>query len=176
MLARCLEGDQNAWCGFVDRYARVIYASVQRVLQSRLSVGHPVLAEDVVQDVFLRLVRDDFRVLRAFNPKRASLVTYLTVIAHSTTIDALRRKRLVTEPLDGRPEPSVSTQDKPQALELPPGLLSPRQQLVLILLFDKGLSVKEVSAALGIDPQSVRSAKSKAINKLRSHYGHSGGD
>ena len=166
VLARCLGGDQEAWGVFVDRYAPVIYAAVGRVFKGRRGVP----LEDVVQDVFVRLVRDDFRILRQFDPVRASLPTYLAIVAGSTARDQLRRKRLVTQPLDGHGEPAADVREPVQPIELPAGLLSPRQQLVLSMLFDRQMSVEDVAQVLGVTHQTVRSSKHKAIQKLREYY------
>jgi RNA polymerase sigma-70 factor (ECF subfamily) len=38
------------------------------------------------------------------------------------------------------------------------------------MLYDREMDVAEVAAALGIDPQTVRSAHHKAIVKLRTHF------
>jgi RNA polymerase sigma factor (sigma-70 family) len=55
-------------------------------------------------------------------------------------------------------------------LKLPEALLSPRQREILAMLYDREMDVAEVAAALGIDPQTVRSAHHKAIVKLRAHF------
>ena len=56
-----------------DRYSSRVYASALRVLRD------PARAEDVTQDVFLRLWSDPSR----YDPKRGGLATYLQLMAHS---------------------------------------------------------------------------------------------
>jgi RNA polymerase sigma factor (sigma-70 family) len=48
--------------------------------------------------------------------------------------------------------------------------LSPRQREILAMLYDQEMDVAEIAAALGIDPQTVRSAHHKAMLKLRAHF------
>ncbi len=170
-LRACLAGDRRAWEAFVDRFSRVIFAAVARTLRAYA----PAAAEqvhDVAQDVFVRLVARDFRLLRNYDPARASLSTWLTIVARSTAIDHLRRRRLQTVPLPDEPhrEPAAPTpiDDK---LELPAKLLSGRQQLVLRMLLEQQMSVKEVAAALDTDAQTIRRTKHRAIERLRDHYG-----
>ena len=55
-------------------------------------------------------------------------------------------------------------------LKLPEALLSPRQREILTMLYDRDMEVSEVALALGIDPQTVRSAHHKAMIKLRAHF------
>jgi RNA polymerase sigma-70 factor (ECF subfamily) len=53
---------------------------------------------------------------------------------------------------------------------LPEALLSPRQREILAMLYDRDMDVAEIARALGIDPQTVRSAHHKAMIKLRAHF------
>ena len=57
-----------------------------------------------------------------------------------------------------------------QKLKLPEALLSPRQREILAMLYDREMDVSEIGKALGIDPQTVRSAHHKAMVKLRAHF------
>ena len=178
-LAKCLEGDKQAWDDFVGGYATVIFSAVHRVLRGHGVAGETQTAEDVAQDVFLRLVKNDFHLLRSFDPSRASLATWLTIVARSAAIDFLRRKRLPSVPLDtappvegprpagGAPPPG----DPPVATgEMPLDILTARQRLVLKLLFDQEMDVAAVAALLGVSDQTVRSTKHKAMLRLREYF------
>ncbi len=92
-LEACIRGDKRAWDAFVDRWAGIIHAAVQRAFQGGRGAAARAEVEDTVQDVFLRLVKDDCRLLRSYDANRASLSTWLTLVARSTAIDRLRRKR-----------------------------------------------------------------------------------
>ena len=174
-LRQCFDGHSWAWDAFVARYAPAILTTVQHILRTYSSTAPAQRAEDIVQDVFVRLIDRDFRLLRTYDPSRASLKTWLTIVARSTAIDALRHKRLATIPLDQAPSVELSSSDPDESSiateALPPGLLTPRQRLVLQLLFDREMSPEEVAELLGISTQTVRSAKHKAIQRLREHFG-----
>ncbi|MGH7100660.1 MAG: RNA polymerase sigma factor [Stellaceae bacterium] len=161
-----LRGEGAAWEAFVRRYARLIVAAVRGFVQGAGEV------EDLTQEVFLRLCRDDFRLLRSYDPARASLSTWLTIVSRSTVRDALRRRRAEMVPIEAVPEGrlAVDPVEPVQKLKLPEALLSPRQREILAMLYDREMDVAEVAAALGIDPQTVRSAHHKAIVKLRAHF------
>ena len=61
--------------------------------------------------------------------------------------------------------------DEPrEKVRLPEGLLSPRQKLILGLLYERDMEVAEIAAHLGIDPQTVRSTHHKAMLKLIEHF------
>jgi RNA polymerase sigma factor (sigma-70 family) len=159
-------GERGAWEGFVRRYASLIVAAVRSVARD------PGTVEDLTQEVFLRLCKDDFRLLRSYDPARAGLSTWLTIVARSTARDALRRHRVVQVPIEAVPESSLSVDpvEPAQKLKLPEALLSPRQREILTMLYDRDMDVAEVAAALGIDRQTVRSAHHKAMAKLRTHF------
>src|SRR5437764_11549277 len=128
--------------------------------------------EDLTQDVFVRLCKDDFRLLRTDDPARASLSPWITIVARSTARDGLRRRRAEAVPLDAVPEAQLAIDpvEPVQKLKLPEALLSPRQREILAMLYDRDMDVAEIARALGIDPQTVRSSHHKAMVKLRAHF------
>ena len=159
-------GDKGAWDAFVRRYAGLVAAAVRGVAREAAEI------EDLAQEVFLRLCKDDFRLLRSYDPARAGLSTWITIVARSTARDAMRRYRPVLTPIDAVPEGrlAVDPVEPIQKLKLPDALLSPRQREILTMLYDREMEVAEIAAALGIDPQTVRSAHHKAMVKLRAHF------
>jgi RNA polymerase sigma factor (sigma-70 family) len=161
-----LNGDSDAWEDFVRRYGGLIIAAVRGLAAS------PGDVEDLTQDVFVRLCKDGFRLLRSYDPERASVSTWLTIVARSTARDALRRRRADAVPIDAVPEAQLAVDpvEPVQRLKLPEALLSPRQREILAMLYDKEMEVAEIAQALGIDPQTVRSAHHKAMLKLRAHF------
>ena len=161
-----LNGDGAAWERFIKRYGGLIVAAVRGVAPVHGEI------EDLTQEVFVRLCKDGFRLLRSYDPARASLSTWLTIVARSTARDALRRRRAETVPIEDVPEAKLAVDpvEPVRKLKLPEALLSPRQREILAMLYDREMDVAEVAQALGIDPQTVRSAHHKAMLKLRAHF------
>jgi RNA polymerase sigma-70 factor (ECF subfamily) len=151
-LSRLVAGEKAAWDGFVQRYARVIYAAVQRRL---VPAGRA----------------HEAKLLRNYDPARAKLSTWLTVITNSTTIDHLRRRAEPAIDIDALPQSLLAVEPKlPERIKIPPELLSPRQALVIELLYRRELEVAEAAEVMGINPQTVRSMHHKALIKLRAHF------
>ena len=170
-LKACLRGDPDAWRAFVDRYGRVIYAAAGRTARTYAPQWTDEDVEDAAQDVLVRLIRNDYRLLRRFDPARAALATYLTIVARSVTIDRIRRRRVPTVELPTGPgEPAAPQAPSAEVPTVPDGLLSERQQAVMRLLFDEQMSVDQAAAALGVEAQTIRSTKHKALEKLRRHF------
>ena len=165
-LTELLAGDRRSWNVFVRRYAALIVAAVRGVAANPGDVG------DLTQEVFVRLCKDDFRLLRGYDATRASLSTWITIVARSTARDAMRRRRPDSVPIDAVPEGllKIDAVEPAPALKLPEALLSPRQREILGMLYDKDMDVAEIATLLGIDPQTVRSAHHKAMLKLRAHF------
>ena len=161
-----LRGEKAAWDAFVRRYGGLVVAAVRGVAMAQPEV------EDLTQEVFVRLCKDDFRLLRSYDPERASLSTWITIVARSTARDGLRRRRAETVPLDSVPEAQLAIDpvEPVEKLKLPEALLSPRQREILAMLYDREMDVAEIARTLGIDPQTVRSAHHKAMVKLRAHF------
>jgi len=150
----------------VRRYTGLVAAAVRGVARE------PAEVEELAQEVFFRLCRDDYRLLRSYDPARAGLSTWITIVARSTARDALRRRRPDSVPIEAVPEVhlKVDAVEPVPRLKLPETLLSPRQREILGMLYDREMDVAEIAAALGIDPQTVRSAHHKAMLKLRAHF------
>jgi RNA polymerase sigma-70 factor (ECF subfamily) len=167
-LSLLVAGDKAEWDRFVQRYARVIFAAVRRRL---VPAGRVEDVDDVAQDVFVKLCSREFHLLRSYDSGRAKLTTWLTVIATSTSIDHLRRQSAPTAALDTLPEAVLAVDPKPfERIKIPPDLLSPRQALVLELLYRRDLEVADAAEFMGVDPQTVRSTHHKALIKLRAHF------
>src|SRR5204863_9470180 len=124
--------------------------------------------EDLTQEVFVRLCKDNFRLLRTYDPARAAMSTWLTIVARSTARDAMRRRRPDSVPIENVPDAQLAVDpvEPVRKLKLPEALLSPRQREILGMLYDREMDVAEVARALDIDPQTVRSAHHKAMIKL----------
>jgi RNA polymerase sigma-70 factor (ECF subfamily) len=69
------------------------------------------------------------------------------------------------------PEARIAVGPKvPERIKIPPELLSPRQAVVLDMLYRRDMDVAEVAQVLAIDRQTVRSTHHKAMIKLRAHF------
>jgi RNA polymerase sigma factor (sigma-70 family) len=168
-LVRALSaGGSGAWADFVARFSGVVFAAVQRRL---IPAGRAEEVEDVVQEVFVRLCKADYRLLKSYDPARARLSTWLTVVATSAAIDHLRRRKMAQVAIDDAPESSLAVEDPAfEKIKIPEGLLSARQALVLELLYTRDLEVADAAEIMQVDPQTVRSTHHKALTKLRAHF------
>jgi RNA polymerase sigma-70 factor (ECF subfamily) len=162
LVAALAAGERGAWNAFVGRFAGVVYAAVQRRL---IPAGRVDEVDDAVQEVYVKLCKAEFRLLKSYDPARARLSTWLTVVATSASIDYLRRQRTAPVAIEDAPESCLAVEDP-----IPEGLLSARQALVLELLYRRDLEVSDAAQIMQVDPQTVRSTHHKALTKLRAHF------
>jgi RNA polymerase sigma-70 factor, ECF subfamily len=92
LVRQCMAGDQHAWQQLVTTQHRRIYAICYRF------TGSATDAEDLTQDVFLKLYRN----LASFDTQKGSFQTWITTLARNLLVDHFRRTRQdrVTDSLD----------------------------------------------------------------------------
>ena len=132
-------------------------------------------ARDVVQDTFLQLCRHPDEELR---PR---LAQWLFTVCRNRAIDVCRKERRMklapenqlTDHLDGQSDESVDPVARLEKSETAQGLmqqverLPDRQQEVLRLKFNVGLSYKEIAEVTGLSSTNVGFILHTAISKLR---------
>ncbi len=171
-LERLINGDDREWQVFTHRVRPVIAAAARGILTNRIGRAQPLDIEEIVQEVFMILVKNDFRTLKSYRPDLASITTWLTVIAMRSAIKYANRLMKTPHTVElskineFAPKPVTPSHDT----DIPEKLLSPRQRLVMKMYFDRDMSVEEISKVLNIKPQSVRSTRHKAIKKLRKYF------
>lgn len=94
LLEDCLQGGSvEAWQEFVHRFQPLISAVVAQVARGNGTVT-PTLVDDLVQETYLRLCADDYRLLRNFTGGHEnSLFGYLKVTAASVALDYFKALR-----------------------------------------------------------------------------------
>ena len=166
-LTSLRQGDRIQWERFVDCSAPLLAMVIRKTLQE--AGVDDSATSDLLQDVYLRLCRDHFSALARYQPKRSRLSTWLAVIARNITVDYLRRKR--PEPVELNWNVSGRSDcPREERLEISFQDLPPRQMLIMRLLYEKDMDVREVADFMGISEQTVRSGRHKAINRLRQIY------
>src|SRR5215216_6176169 len=94
VIERCLNGDQAAWETIVRLYWRKVFNVAYKF------VGRHDLAEDLTQDVFLKL----YRSLDTFD-RRANFQTWLISVSRNLCIDHYRSVRKERETIDRDVDP-----------------------------------------------------------------------
>ena len=167
-ISRLIERDECEWNRFVKQYSPLVHSVVNKTIASHSNGQRYELVEEAVQESYLRLIKDNYRLLRQYDPSRARLSTWLAVIARSTTLNILKRSDSWTILLNENREVSDYTHsDGTESLEIPEGVLTSSERDLVHLSASEGLSEAEISRKLNLSRQTVYNRKSSAINKLR---------
>ncbi|MGI5847412.1 MAG: RNA polymerase sigma factor [Candidatus Cryptobacteroides sp.] len=135
------------------------YASVLRYICRRLGPGQRIDAEDLCQDVFVRLLQYD-TFLNAENLPRL-----IYTIARNRVIDYLRRHIRTRAAQEyffrSSPKSALTTEEQVIADELEQlenaciKRMPPRKAQVFVLYIHRGKSIEEISSSLDISPRTV---------------------
>jgi RNA polymerase sigma-70 factor (ECF subfamily) len=82
-VRRCMDGDSGAWAELVREHHRRVYGLCYRF------TGSPTDAEDLTQDVFLKIYSN----LASFDMGRGSLQVWITTMTRNLLVDNFRRTK-----------------------------------------------------------------------------------
>jgi RNA polymerase sigma-70 factor (ECF subfamily) len=178
LVRQCMAGDQLAWQQLVVSQHRRIYAICYRF------TGSASDAEDLTQDVFLKLYRN----LASFDTHKGSFQTWITTLARNLLVDHFRRTRLdrATDSLDASlspdddgptmaerlADPRPSQEAHASGLELKVRIqqalarLSPELREAVVLRDLEDMDYKEIAQVLRIPEGTVKSRISRGRGEL----------
>jgi RNA polymerase sigma-70 factor, ECF subfamily len=170
--------DAEAFAELVDHFQHRLVGVLQHVLG-----GHHEEAEDLAQEVFLRV----YRTRKKYRPK-AKFATWLFTIANNLALNALRsRRRKPTVPLPAQdsgplgPRPAEQLVADSQAVptrrlvqtELADVVrkaldeLNERQRLAVVLNKFEEMNYADIADVMGLSTKAVKSLLSRARSRLR---------
>lgn len=162
LVQQCLRGDGPAWEELVQRHTRRVFNLCYRF------TGNPTEAEDLSQEVFLRI----YRTLQSYRAEFGAFPTWLTSVTRNLLVDhyrRTRRDRLTDSIEDAMPklENKQSAARTPDKLalaselsgQLQQGLarLSPELREAVILRDLQGLDYGEIQGVLEVPEGTVKS-------------------
>src|SRR4051794_27443712 len=151
---------------------RKVYAAAYGVL------GDAALAQDVVQDVFLRVWRRP----GAFDPQRGDLGAYLRLMARSRALDLWRegqvrgraadRLKLVTDEQADDEHPAVLAERAGDRSELVAALrqLPAAQREALVLAYWGGLTADQIARRVDVPLGTAKSRIRLGLTRLRDEF------
>ncbi len=165
-------GDTSAFGELVERYQHRLVGVMNHL------IGHQQEAEDLAQEVFLRV----FRTRHKYSPK-AKFSTWLFTIANNLALNFLRdrhrRKAVpldvsdssatVAPPADRGPSPAHPVQHAEMAEVVRRALddLNERQRVAVVLNKFEDMGYAEIAEVMGLTTKAVKSLLSRARGKLR---------
>ena len=171
LVALIVQARAGALSELYDRYGRLVYSLALH------SVGDSATAEEITQDVFLRV----WQRARQYRADRAKVSTWLTSITRHRAIDQLRRRGSRpeqhgvawaeitpgSEPAANGPETAVSLAIERERVRRAIASLPEEQQQVLALAYFQGLSQSQIAEATGQPLGTVKTRVRLGMQKLR---------
>jgi RNA polymerase sigma-70 factor (ECF subfamily) len=169
LIERCLKGDQTAWDAIVSLYWRRVFNTAYKF------VGRHDEAEDLAQDIFLRL----FKSLKTFD-RRANFSTWLISVSRNLCIDHYRSMRreheVVTHDVDvvglappsaiDSPHTMLERRDRVALLRAALDKLAPSLRTAVVLRDIQELSYQEIAERLGVPEGTVKSRINRGRTEL----------
>ena len=169
IIERCLNGDQQAWEEIVRLHWRKVFNIAYKF------VGRHDLAEDLTQDVFLKL----FKSLDTFD-RRANFQTWLISVARNLCIDHYRSVRKERETINRDVDPSTLTpvsrdrsaysqlelRDRVQLLRAALDTLPPTLRTAVLMRDIQELTYQEIADRLAVPEGTVKSRINRGRTEL----------
>jgi RNA polymerase sigma-70 factor, ECF subfamily len=154
-----------------DEHSRGVYTAAYRIL------GNSAQAQDVVQDVFLRLWRRP----RAFDARRGELGSYLRLMARSRALDLWREGQaagrasdrlkvavaVAEERVDERPDDAAERDASRTAVREALRRLPDAQREALVLAYWGGLTADQIARRADVPLGTAKSRIRLGLVKLR---------
>lgn len=176
LYVRVLNKDKQALEQLYEKYEKLLYSFSYRMTQD------PALAEEVVQEVFIKL----WRGIGAYDDSKGKFSSWLLTITRHTAIDLLRkRKRETTVELDDRDsiqstensvEDQVEWKEQGTALRKAVATLKEEQQKIIDLAYFKGLTQQKISSECNIPLGTVKGRLRLALKHIKTYLDSERGD
>ena len=172
LVARMQQRDPNALAELYDRYGRVTFSLIVRIVRDAGT------AEDLVQETFLRV----WNRVHGFDAQKGSIGPWLLAVARNRAIDYLRsaggRERNAVE-YEESDHPSLYcdmerellSNDKVRRVKTAVEKLSPNHRQVIELAYFEGLSQTEMAERMGQPLGTVKTWVRAALKTLRDELG-----
>jgi len=167
LIVQFTQGDTEAFTAIYNRYYSTLYYFVRRFIPERED------AEDITADVFVKLWK-----LRANLQSIKNIEAFLYITGRNTCLDFLRhvqrrnlRQKDLLHALLQEPEQGVLEEDVKslvlKAIHAEIEKLPRSCRTVFKMAYLDGMSNTQIAEALGINNQSVRNYKLRAVKLLR---------
>lgn len=181
-IAGCLIGDKTAWDSFVLQYSNLVYYTIKKTLVRYHTDPRTDVIEDLYQEFFVSLLRNDCKKLRQFTGAHGcSLASWLRIVATRLTIDFVRKQALRSGEVASvmsrdSPDPAEPLINEEQERMLNQAIhsLSARDRVLLDLCYRQALASDEVAQLLKTSVNAIYAQKSRILEKIRKVLRRSG--
>jgi RNA polymerase sigma-70 factor, ECF subfamily len=157
--------DSAAFADFYDRFSSRVYGLIFHIVRNRTD------ADDVLQETFWQVWRQAER----FSAYRASVETWVLMLARSRAVDQLRKRRdTVSDALPERATDAINyaeNTDESRRVQLLLNDLPQEQEQLIRLAFFEGLTHEQIATQLAIPLGTVKTRIRTGLHRMRDRLG-----
>ncbi|WP_157307923.1 RNA polymerase sigma-70 factor [Chitinophaga tropicalis] len=169
------EGDENAFRKLFHTYVPQLRPLAQHITKT------PAVAEDIIQETFLRLWISRDKLAAIENPR-----SWLLKIVFHQSFSYLRRQTVHYKAMDiiaeGQPpEGLLNSTEEAMAYTAMTKLIAeavtrlpPQAKKIYLLSREKGMKIQEIAAALSLSPNTVKNSLVRSLQSIRKYLEASG--
>jgi RNA polymerase sigma-70 factor, ECF subfamily len=173
LLGRLRARDPDAMGELYDRYSRITYSLIYRVVRNQS------VAEDLVQETFIRV----WNRIQGFDHQKGALGPWILTVARNRAIDYVRSvdgrmsastlevEKMESPAVFSNLENDIMNMDRVRSLKAAFEKLDANQRLVLELAYFEGLSQTEMAGKLQKPLGTVKTWVRGALKALREEMG-----
>jgi RNA polymerase sigma-70 factor (ECF subfamily) len=171
LLGAVARGDEAAFECLYDATRAKLYGVLLRIL------GKPVLAEEVMQEAYLKV----WNLVDHFDPATASPITWMVAIARNRAIDIVRKRGDISideeseapEPAAEAPAPLARREMTAELKRLLSclGRLDPEKQRIVLLAYYSGWSRDQLATKLDIPVNTIKTWLRRSLLEIRECMG-----
>jgi len=182
LIAGCLRREKAAWDSFVRQYSNLVYYTIKKTLSLHHVEPDADLVEELYQEFFVSLLRNDCKKLRQFRGTYGcSLASWLRIVTTRLTIDFIRKQALPSGEVASAmyrdsPDPAepLINEEQERLLSQVIQSLPARDRILLDLCYRQMLGSEEVAQLLKTSVNAVYVQKSRVLEKIREVLRRSG--
>lgn len=190
LIGRCIRGEKKAWDTLVARVSQFVYYCIRKVMRGATGKVYEEELEDIFQQVFASLVRNDYRKLRSFKGD-CKFTTWLSFVARSVCVDHFRKRgkrtgeisletligdddmkggvtleNVLVDPGNG-PDTVVQRNETAALVRDAVQNLPARERIIVRLFYNEGKKYREIAKVMNMPINTVSSAISRAKLSLK---------
>ena len=170
LISQYIKGDERSLEILIARYLKPIYSFVYK------NVGNTAEAEDITQEVFVKVWKN----IKKFDSKK-NFKPWIFQIAKNTSIDYLRKKKTIpfsrfenekgqnvlVENMAAAPSNLLENISDKKVLAMAMSTLSSKEQQIINLRHNDGMSFKEIADVFEESINTVKSRYRRTLGNLR---------
>jgi len=182
-IRKCADHDKDAWNEFLQRYSRLIYSYIYRVINNYSGIAANNLADDIFQELISALFDDNSKKIRSFKGLNGcSFATWLRLVTINFTRTYAGKQRYMVELDDEKegyclkdriidrqilPDEAALYKEHSDNLKECVKLLDNDDRLFVQLYLSKGMTLEAVRQVFRVSRTAIDMRKARLLERLK---------